>query len=153
MRAYSLDLRRHLVQAIQSGTNKVHAAAVFGVSVRTIDRYVKQLAETDTLAAKPIPGRPRQSLPEHHADLAAQLRAHADATLEQQCIMWADSHGIQVSPSTMSRTLARLGWTWKKRRWWPPNGTRTPGGSGGPTWRGRMPTSSSSSTKPVRTSP
>jgi transposase len=111
MRDYSLDLRRHLVQAIQSGTSKAHAAEVFGVSVRTIGRSLKHLAETDRLKAKPIPGRPRQILPEQHADLTAQLRAHADATLTEQCASWAASHGIRISPSTMRRTLARLGWT------------------------------------------
>ena len=57
MRAYSLDLRRHVVQAIQAGTGKAHAAEVFGISVRTINRYLKRLADTDMLAAKPIPDR------------------------------------------------------------------------------------------------
>ncbi len=38
MRAYSLDLRTHLIQAVDSGLNKAEAARVFGVSLRTLNR-------------------------------------------------------------------------------------------------------------------
>jgi transposase len=74
MRAYSLDLRMHLMQAVESGISKAEAAHVFGVSVRTIDRYLKQRAESGALAARPIPGRPRHITPAQDALLAAQLR-------------------------------------------------------------------------------
>lgn len=146
MRAYSLDLRSHLIDAVRAGTSKADAAHIFGVSVRTINRYLKQLAETDRLEAKPLPGRRRQIPPEQGADLEAQLRAAPAATLEQHCDQWHASHGGRVSPATMSRAIARLGWTWKKSRWWPPSGTRMTGGSGGRTWRCGTPPSSSSST-------
>ena len=36
MRAYSLDLRTHLIQAVVSGISKAEAARVFGVSLRTL---------------------------------------------------------------------------------------------------------------------
>lgn len=111
MHADSLDLRRHLVDAIRSGTSKRQAADVFGVSVRTVNRYLKQLNETGTLAAKPLPGRQRQLPPTQHPDLEAQLQAHDDATLAVQCDLWQASHGVRLSLATMSRAIARLGWT------------------------------------------
>jgi transposase len=153
MRAYSLDLRRHLVQAVQLGISKAEAAHVFGVSVRTVDRYLKQRAESGALAAKPIPGRPRQISREQDAQLAAQLRDHPDATLAQHYPLWQQAHGIRVSPATMSRTIQRLGWTWGKSRWWPPSETRlsgSPGGSRSPT---SIPPDSSSLTNRARISP
>ncbi|MGH7511239.1 MAG: helix-turn-helix domain-containing protein [Gemmatimonadales bacterium] len=153
MRAYSLDLRTHLVQAVRSGISKAEAADVFGVSVRTVDRYLKQLAESGALAAKPIPGRPRQISREQDAQLAAQLRAHPDVTLTQHCQLWQQAQGVRVSPATMSRAIQRLGWTWKKSRWWPPSGTRLsgpPGGSRSPT---SIPPDSSSLTNRARISP
>lgn len=76
-----------------------------------MDRYLKQLVESGALAAKPIPGRPRQIFREQDAQLAAQLRAHHDATLAQLC---QQAHGVRASPAKMSRAIQRLGWTWKK---------------------------------------
>lgn len=114
MRAYSLDLRTHLIDAVQAGVSKPDAARIFGVSVRTINRYLTHLAATDSLAAKPIPGRPRAIPPAQEPDLVAQLRAHPDATLAMQCDYWAASHQVRLDPSTLSRALARMGWTWEK---------------------------------------
>lgn len=149
MRAYSLDLRQHLLDAICAGTSKRQAAEVFGVSVRTVNRYLKQLSETGQLAAKPLPGRVRQIRPAQHPDLEAQLRAHDDATLTVQCELWHASHGVRLSRATMSRAIARLGWSWKKSHWWPPSGTRMSVDAGGILWPSGMPASSSSLTSRV----
>ena len=43
-----------------------------------------------------------------------QLQAHDDATLEQHCDLWEQTHGERVSRWTMSRAIKRLGWTRKK---------------------------------------
>lgn len=146
MRAYSLDLRQHLIDAVHGGTDKAEAARIFGVSRRTINRYLKQVADRESLAAKRLPGRERHLPTAQHAALDAQLRAHDDATLAEHCALWAGSHGVQLSPATMCRAIQRLGWTRKKRRWWPPSKTR-PNGSGGATRSATMtPPSSSSST-------
>jgi transposase len=55
------------------------------------------------------------------AELAAQLQAHDDLGLEEQCRLWEQSHGVRVSTSTMSRAIKRIGWTRKKRHWVPVN--------------------------------
>ena len=123
MRAYSLDLRTHLLQAVDRGVSKAEAAQTFGVAVSTINRYRQRQRERGTLAPSPIPGRPRRIGPAQHAALEAQLATHPDATLEQHCQRWAADQGVVVSPATMSRTIARLGWTWKKSHWWPPSVT------------------------------
>lgn len=117
MRAYSLDLRQHLIDALDTGMDKAEVARIFGISRRTINRYLKQVAETDSLAAKPLPGRERQLPPAQHGALETQLRAHPDATLAEHCGWWAASQGVRLSPATMSRAIGRLGWTRKKRRW------------------------------------
>ncbi len=114
MRAYSLDLRQHLIDAVQAGTDKAEVARIFGVSRRTINRYVKQLAATESLAAKPLPGRERRVSVAQHPALEAQLRAHPDATLAEHCAWWAADHGVRCSSATMCRAIRRLGWTRKK---------------------------------------
>jgi transposase len=43
-----------------------------------------------------------------------QVRAKPDATLAAHCAAWDATHGVRLSPATMSRALARLGWPLKK---------------------------------------
>jgi len=48
------------------------------------------------------------------AKLRPQLEAHPDATREEHCQMFQADHGIKVSPASISRARAALGWTRKK---------------------------------------
>jgi transposase len=63
--------------------------------------------------------------------LRAQLEAHPDARLEDHCRLWEEEQGMQVSTASISRAIARLGWTRKKRRWMPLNAAKTSERSGG----------------------
>ncbi len=131
MRAYSVDLREHVVAAVQAGRRRMDVAEVFGISLRTVERYLRQQQQTGELRPKPVPGRRREIPAAQEEQLAAQLRAHPAATLEQHRAMWAEATGVRLSATTLYRAIKRLGWTWKKKRWWPPNGTRTPEPPGG----------------------
>jgi transposase len=124
MKAYSLDLRERVVQAVAQGMTKSRAARTFSVSLATVKNYVGQVQRTGTLTPKPIPGRPREIPPEQDAALVSQLRAAQDATLAELCAAWATLAGVRVSVATMSRAIKRLKWTRKKRRWVPPSGIR-----------------------------
>ena len=130
VRAYSVDLRERVVAAVQSGRSVAEVARLFGVSRRSIGRYRRQ-ATTGDLTPRHPPGHRRHIPVEHEDQLLAQLRAHDTATLERHCALWAKTTGVRVSATTMYRTSKRLGWTWKKKRWWPPSGTRTHGSRGG----------------------
>lgn len=131
MRAYSLDLRERIVAAVVAGTAPNVAAERFGIDRSTVYRYLRQQRHTGSLAPQPIPGRPRALPVEREPDLVRQLTLHPDATLAEQCDRWATQSGTRVSPATMSRMLARLGWTRKKGRWQPGNGTTPDGLLGG----------------------
>ncbi|MEX1157921.1 MAG: IS630 transposase-related protein [Thermomicrobiales bacterium] len=113
MRAYSLDLRQRIVRAVQTGHPKAEVAKVFGVDRRTINRYLRLDAAGD-VSPKPIPGRPRAITADQQADLELQLRLHPADTLAEHCQRWAARHTVSVSVATMSRMIARLGWTRKK---------------------------------------
>jgi transposase len=52
--------------------------------------------------------------PALEAGLVEQLRAHPDATREEHCQMWEASHGVTVSPASITRAWQALGWTRKK---------------------------------------
>ena len=114
MKPYSVDLRERLLGAIDAGLSQAEAARLFGVGTATIERWQRRQRESDTVAPRPRPGRPRRIKPHHLAALTAQVHGHPDATLAEHCARWEAAHGVRLSEATMSRALARLGWSLKK---------------------------------------
>ncbi len=121
MKAYSQDVRERVLRAVDQGIPRSEIVRVLGVSVATIGRYLKQRRETGHVQPKAIPGRPSQKVKPLQAGLQAQLEAFPDATLEQHCQYWEQSHGMQVSRWSMSRAIKGLNWTRKKRHLGPLN--------------------------------
>lgn len=116
MKPYSEDLRERVVRAVLIGTPREDVAARFVVSMPTIERWLRLKREAKGLAPKPVPGPVAVKTNALVAALPERLSTHADATLAEQCAWWAEHSGVEVSTATMSRALARLGWTQKKRR-------------------------------------
>jgi transposase len=98
------------------GTPREEVAATFAVSMPTIERWLRLQRETGSLSPKPVPGPVAVKTAAVMAALPARLSEHADATLDEHCSWWRGASGVEVSTATMSRALARLGWTRKKRR-------------------------------------
>ncbi len=71
--------------------------SMFGVSLATLKRYLKQRRETGSLLPKPIPVRPSKKCAPLEAGIISQLKAHADVTLEEHCRLWEASTGMPVS--------------------------------------------------------
>ena len=115
MTTLSLDVRQRIVAAIDAGTTQTEVARAFCVSTRTVRRLLKQRRETGTLAAKPRPGRARHIPVAQHEALAAQLRAHPDASLEEHAQLWQQAQAQGISDTTVWRTLRRMHWSHKKR--------------------------------------
>jgi transposase len=115
MKAYSQDLRLRVLESVDRGAPKDVVAEVFRVSVPTINRYLRLRRETGKVEPRAIPGRPSRKGAALDRGLMLQLEAYPDATLEEHCAMWQERHGMAVSTATMSRAIARLGWTPKKR--------------------------------------
>ncbi len=91
-------------------------ARVFAVSAPTIKRWLKRRRETGAVAPRPVPGPPAVKTAALLAGLPDRLEARSDATLEEHCSWWRQESGAVVSTATMSRAIAALGWTRKKRR-------------------------------------
>src|SRR5262245_28924545 len=123
MKAYSEDLRKRIVQAVAGGMPKAEAARTFQVALSTVKQYVARLEWTGSLAAGKGTGRPRTVVPAQHAALEAQLRAHRNATVAEHAARWAAEQHTPVGVDALRRAIRRLGWRFKKRRWWPPNAT------------------------------
>jgi transposase len=121
MTAYSQDLRKRIVKAVETTGNQTQVAITFQVSRSTVRRLLKLERVDPTLAAKPHPGRQTEIAPENYPALIALLQEQNDLTLAQLRQLWHEQYHQLVSVATMSRLLKRLGWTRKKRAWQPPN--------------------------------
>src|SRR5439155_8365953 len=106
---------RRVLRAIDQGKNQAEVAETFAISTATIKRYLKARRERGDVLPKAIPGRPNVKGAALEAGLLEQLRAHPDGTREQHCHMWEATHGVKVSPASITRARQALGWTRKKR--------------------------------------
>jgi len=109
MRAYPVAVRQSLLDAVDAGMSKSEVARRFDVGLATIKRYAQQRRERGHLVPKRPPGRTPLIPPEQHGALLALVVSQPGAPLEQYCRCWRAGGGRQVSRSTMSRTLHRLG--------------------------------------------
>jgi transposase len=127
MNAYSLDLRLKVLDAVDRGIPRKEVVRTFGVSMPTLERYLRRRREGAGLDPGRSPGRTPSicATVEERRALWKQLQENADATLERHCELWEKERKVRVSISTMSRAIRhKLGWTLKKRLWEPPSETK-----------------------------
>ena len=117
MRAYSLDLRKKIVVALERGTTKAQAARLFDVSLSSIKRYSRIARQGGTLAPKKGPGRPSKVDRNAEKLLEEDVKERPAATVEQRRRFLECITGKTLSVSTLRRTLKRLGFSRKKGLW------------------------------------
>ena len=109
MRAYSMDLRERVVAAVDRGMTQEQAAAIFGVSVNTVGRYLTRRRNTGSLAPSVQRHGPKpEKKARLQAWLPARLQVAADATLAEHAAAFSTEHGVAVSLATMSRAITTL---------------------------------------------
>ena len=123
MNAYSEDLRKKIVEAVERGMPKVEAAKTFGVGVSSVKRYVAAARQGRSLAPKKRPGSKPKMNERARRLLEADLEERPAATLPERRGFLRRVAGVEVSDSTVSCTLRRMGWTRKKDRWVRARGT------------------------------
>jgi transposase len=117
MNAYSEDLRKKIVEALQRGTTKSEAARSFGVSRSSVKRYAKLAEEGRSLAPKKRPGSKPKIDERARRLLEADLQERPAATLSERQEFLRRVADLWASESTLSRMIRRLGWSRKKDRW------------------------------------
>jgi transposase len=110
------DVRERTVAAIDAGLPRREAARHVRVSLRTIDRWVARHRRGESLADKPRSGRPPKLQASHSPVVRTLVARQPDATLPEVARQLAAAVGVQLSPSHLSRLLARLDVPRKKRR-------------------------------------
>jgi transposase len=114
MDAYSLDLRKKIVDAKQRGMPTAEVARTFGVGASTVKRYAAVAREGRPLAPKKRPGSKPKMDGGARRLLERDMKDRPAATLPQRREFLRRACGLEVSDSTVSRMLRRLGWSRKK---------------------------------------
>jgi transposase len=123
MKAYSKDVRRKIVDAIERGMPKAQAARTFGVGISTVKRYATKARRGEPLEPAKAPGK-RPKIDERLSKLLeGDLEERPFVTLQQRCDYVEAMSGVSVSRSTMCRAIARIGSTRKKGDELPPKET------------------------------
>src|SRR5215210_6626951 len=115
MKPYSKDLRLKVLEAIDRGMPRTEVAQIFGVSMPTIQRWLKRRRETRDADPPPTPGPPARKGVALEEALPSQVRANPDFTLQEHRQLFEESYGISVSTASISRAFERLGLPLKKR--------------------------------------
>ena len=109
---YDNDLRQKVIQAIeQDGLPKGEASKLFRISRNTIDLWFKRIAETGDIQPKK---RDFSNAKQKITDLNAFRQfaeQHPDRPQAEMAELWEGT----VSTRTISRRLAELNWSRKKR--------------------------------------
>jgi transposase len=123
MDAYSLDLSKKIVEAKERGTPTAEVAKTFGVGASSVKRYAAVARQGRSLAPKKRPASKPKLDAAARKLLEADLRERPAATLPQRREFLRRAVGVELSDSTLSRMLKRLGWSRKKDRWAPQSAT------------------------------
>lgn len=137
-RAYSIDLRRRVIEAIDDGLSTRAAARRFAIGISTAGSWYRQWRSTQDLRPG-SQGHPSGSkLDRYEAFILGLVDDRKDITLVEIAEQLASTQDVKVDPSTISRFFARRGITYKKRQRMLPSSsekTSSPDGSAGSTDR------------------
>lgn len=118
MDAYSEDLRRKIVEAVEERRiNQSEAARAFGVSLSSVKRYVRMVREGHSLSAGKAPGKKPKLDEKARKLLEADVEERPFAKLKHRQEYLHKATGVSVSESTLSRAIRSMGFGRKKGRW------------------------------------
>ena len=120
-RTISLDLRERILAAYdgEEGTRE-DVARRFRVSLGMVKKLLQQRRHTGSIAPRHhLAGRKPRIVPAHHRQLRALLGQKPDLTLREL----RAALELECSLQAIHVVLARMGLTYKKRRFGPPNKT------------------------------
>jgi transposase len=105
MSGYSVDLRRRIVSAVESGMSKAQVARNFSVSLSSVKRYANKANRGESLAPKKRPGSASKLDEKARKLLEKDLQERPYLTLQDRCEYIVVMTGLSVSRSTMCRAI------------------------------------------------
>lgn len=120
-RAYGIDLRARVVEAIEGGLSHRQAAERFCTAVSTAGNWHRLWRKTGS--ARPgKQGHPgRSKLDAYEAEILAMVEENKDIALYEIADRLAGEHGVHAAPSTVWHFFSKRAITFKKRPRTPPS--------------------------------
>ena len=117
MKAFSLDLRERIIDAVESGEfSQAQVSELFHVSLSFVEKLWHLHRTSADIAPKLYTPGPHRVLAPYGAWIRAAITAQPDLTLEELCEQFEEERGVHVHPSMMWRELERLKLPLKKSR-------------------------------------
>lgn len=118
----SLDVRRRFQRLIEDGSSGREAARRLLISAATGVRLAAMVRRGESLAPRKC-GRPagHGKLGPYGDLLREWVEQDPDMTLFELRDALAEAQDVHVHHSAIAKALKRLGFTYKKNRWWPPS--------------------------------
>jgi len=113
-RAYSQDLRDRVVSSVTGGRSRRKTAALFGVSVASVVKWLQRFQTTGSAAAKPMGGRRPRVLAGERDWLMARIAEKPDLTLRAIMAELAE-RGVVASYGAVWAFFASEGISFKKK--------------------------------------
>ena len=110
-KAYSQDLREKAIAALDRGVPKSEVITMFNISRDSLDRWLKRRSDTGSVAAVQGYQRGHSHRIVDWEGFRAFVKRHGDKTQAELAELWHEP----VSERTISRALAKIGFTRKKR--------------------------------------
>jgi transposase len=117
MRAYSEELRKKIVAAVERGMSKAQAARLFAVSLSSVKRYSRTASQGGSLEPRKSPGRPRKADEKAQVLLEKDVEERPGATISQRRHFLEHITATTLSDSTVRRLMKRLGFSQKTGLW------------------------------------
>jgi transposase len=132
-RPLSIDLRNRIVAAHETGATCEEIAEKLSIGRASVSRVLRRNRECDgTLEPEPHGGGHLFLVAEDaYPELRALVAEMPDRTAQELCYAWAERTGVDVSRSTMQRTLHRADLTWRKNSSRRPSNSRNASKSSG----------------------
>lgn len=115
-RALSKELREKIVSAYERGAGTIpEVADIFGISERSVARYLQIKRETGDLTPLPLPGRPPILTDTNLIIIKQIVLSDRDGKLDEYCRAFYSKTGISVTIVTMHNACKQLNLRRKKR--------------------------------------
>ncbi|MCL1494481.1 MAG: IS630 transposase-related protein [Pseudanabaena sp. Salubria-1] len=118
--AYSIDLRKKAVSAVDRGEKKSHVCRTLNISRNTLDQWLKRREEKGSLAPEEYQRGPKPKIDDLEA-FKAFAETHGHLTQKEMSKKWVKP----VSRVLIGKAMRKLNFTRKKNLWLPRKGRAT----------------------------
>ena len=112
----SEDLRKRIVAKRQEGYTTAEVSQMFGVSMRSVDRYCARMREQGSLSHDKLGKPPGLRLDAHQEEISKWIAEAPGLTLKEIAARCEKQLGLSVHFTTVMRALAKWGFRYKKKR-------------------------------------